>query len=322
MHSFEMIKGILAAWITSPIRSVREIHPGRVFKVDCADGNPLILKDAGEANPQLIRRLEFEHEVLRHLHRANIPVAVPVLDREGNSFVFHDGHLYTLSPYLETNNRWLDLDLQGLKRLNYNCGAAIARLHLALVTFPKEKLERRTWRTVLPDVLLEECIPAIKLCLSGQDRTDFDAIISDVAEEMHATMIRLPEQLIHRDCHHGNIIMDGEQVSGFVDCDHISLGPRVFDIADFIVHMIKQDIADPKRTSDWFSLFPQVLEGYQEESALLEVEKGALYVVMLGVLLMFVDWFFKVGNPEKARSVLDAFVWMYRNQKAIRVRIA
>jgi Ser/Thr protein kinase RdoA (MazF antagonist) len=48
-----------------------------------------------------------------------------------------------------------------------------------------------------------------------------------------ATLRGLPEQLIHRDCHPGNVLVDGTRVIGFIDCDHLCIGPRLFDVACF-----------------------------------------------------------------------------------------
>ncbi|MEJ5308725.1 MAG: hypothetical protein WHX52_03055 [Anaerolineae bacterium] len=113
----------------------------------------------------------------------------------------------------------------------------------------------------------------------------------------------------------------GEQVSGFIDCDHLSLGPRVFDLADFIVHMIKQDVTDPERTAAWFGLFPAVIQGYEMETPLLKEEKEALYYVMFGVLLMLAGCFFQTGDAAKARSELEAIDWMYHHRQEILDRI-
>ena len=315
------VKEVLAAWDIGAAQAIVDIHPGEVYKVECVTGTSFVLKNIGEQGPQTVARFQFEHQVLRHLDSTGISVALPIPNQEGELLVLRNGNLYTLSPYLTANNKWLELDLEGLRRLNRNCGAAIARLHVALATFPAQDLENRTWKTVLPDDLFDHWIPSIRQNISQQERGEFETIVADIAADMRVTMEDLPTQLIHRDCHHGNIIVDEDQVSGFIDYDHLSIGPRIFDLADFIVHMIKQHVADRERTSEWYDLFPAVLQGYDEENPLLEDEKQALCYVMLGVLLIFAGWLFEVARPEKAQPELEAFAWMYHNRQRIRDRI-
>ncbi len=312
---------ILTAWDIGPVQAIVDLHLGNVFYVEHVAGAPVILKNIGKDNPQVAARFAFEYEVLCHLDRCGISVALPIPNRKGELLVAKDGHFFTLSPYLTSHNQWLELDFEGLKRLNHNCGAAIGKLHVALAAFPTADLEHRTWKTVFPDMLFDHSIPVIQRNVTQPERETFDAIIADIAADMWATMENLPMQLIHRDCHHGNIIVDGEQVSGFIDCDHLSLGPRVFDLADFIVHMIKQDVADPERTAAWFGLFPAVIQGYEKETPLLQEEKQALYYVMVGVLLGLAGWFFDTGDAAKARSELEAIRWMYHHRQEILGRI-
>lgn len=312
---------IVTAWDIGAVQATVDLHLGNVYRIERATGAPLILKNIGRDSPHIAARFAFECDVLRHLDRSGILVALPMPNREGELLVARDGCLYTLSPYLTTNNRWLELDFEGLKRLNRNCGAAIARLHAALATFPTEDLESRTWKTTLANSLSDRWIPAIQQNIPAQEREIFDAIIADIAADIQATTENLPMQLIHRDCHHGNIVVDGEQVSGFIDCDHLSIGPRVFDLADFIVHMIKQHVADRERTAEWFDLFPAVIQGYEEEAPLSREEKRAIYYMMLGILIMLAGWFFETGEPAKASSELAAINWMYHHRQKIYDRI-
>lgn len=308
---------ILTVWDIGPVQTIVDLHLGNVFRVERAAGAPVILKNIGKDTPQVAARFAFECEVLYHLDRYGVSVALPIPNRNGELLVAKEGYLYTLSPYLTSHNQWLELDFEGLRRLNYNCGAAIGKLHTALAAFPTAGLEHRTWETVLPDMLFGHSIPVIQRSVTRPEREAFDAIIADIATDLRVTTEHLPTQLIHRDCHHGNIVVDGEQVSGFIDCDHLSRGPRVFDLADFIVHMIKQDVADPERTAAWFGLFPAVIQGYEKETPLLREEKQALYYVMLGVLLMLAGWFFETGDAAKAHAELEAIRWMYQQRQKV-----
>jgi Ser/Thr protein kinase RdoA (MazF antagonist) len=312
-----MISALIHNWNVGAVREAHEIHPGRVWRVAGVDGRAYILKDIG-AGPDVERRFAFERDVLRHLDRAGVGVALPIPDRRGQALVEHGGRLYTLSPYLATEDRWQELDLEGLARLNHNCGAAIARLHAALATFSTHGLAQRTWRTHLPDEWFVRSIPAIQRGLASREQAAFDRLIQAVEGEMRTAASGLPEQLIHRDCHHGNIVVHGEQVSGFVDCDHLSLGPRVLDLADFLVHAVKGHVADRQATERWFVLAPALLEGYQGENPLSDPERRALYATMLGILLMFAAWFYETGPPQHAPRELETLAWMVEQRARIR----
>jgi Ser/Thr protein kinase RdoA (MazF antagonist) len=248
-------------------------------------------------------------------------VALPQRDRSGHPSHLYEGNRFTLSPFLETGRSWLELDEAGLRRLNANCGAAIGRLHNSLASFPQANLEQRTWRTDFSEPWFNDIIQNIQKHLAPPERKAFVPILDESAVDIQASARGLPEQLIHRDCHHGNIVVQGEQVTGFVDCDHLSLGPRVFDLANFVIHMIKHSVNVPQRTAEWFRLFPAVLQGYQHTNPLGTREQQAVYWMLLGILILFVDWFYKTGSPEKALSDLEAFAWIARNRKQIQTRM-
>jgi Ser/Thr protein kinase RdoA (MazF antagonist) len=171
---------------------------------------------------------------------------------------------------------------------------------------------------VLPDEWFGRSIPAIRQGLATRDRAAFGRMIQVVEGEMRTAACGLPEQLIHRDCHHGNIVVHGEQVSGFVDCDHLSLGPRVLDLADFLVHAVKGHVANRQATEQWFVLCPAVLEGYQGENPLSDHERRAVYSMMLGILLMFAAWFYETGTPQHAPRELETLAWMVEQRARIR----
>ena len=60
----------------------------------------------------------------------------------------------------------------------------------------------------------------------------FKVSLAEVESEMAAAFADLPRQLVIWDCHPGNVAVDGYDVSGFIDCDHLSIAPRIFDLAD------------------------------------------------------------------------------------------
>ena len=91
----------------------------------------------------------------------------------------------------------------------------------------------------------------------------------------------------------------------------------MLDLADFLVHGIKGRVADPEATEMWSELLPAVLEGYEAKNPLAERERRAVYVMMLGILLMFAAWFYEVGTPQHAPRELETLAWMVEQRARI-----
>ena len=130
---------VLNAWGIQPYRPLEEIHPSRVFKVHRVIGDALILKDVGE---HAVERLLFEIDVLKHLSASGVPVAVPLKAVQGQCVVDAHETRFTLSPCLVKEG---DPEPAGWEERIPGYGAAFARLHLALATYPTEGLAEKTW---------------------------------------------------------------------------------------------------------------------------------------------------------------------------------
>src|SRR6185369_11375613 len=98
---------------------------------------------------------------------------------------------------------------------------------------------------------------------------------------IQAALQGLPEQLIHRDCHPGNILVDGTRVIGFIDCDHLCLAPRLFDLAYYVVHHIKWQTDNDAGTRRVLASVPRLLEGYRARASLPPAEAASLPHAML-----------------------------------------
>jgi Ser/Thr protein kinase RdoA (MazF antagonist) len=308
---------LLSAWDIDTLRDVTEISAERVYKVEALDGPALLLKRIGADEEAVARRFAFECDVLEHLQARGVPLGLPMATRMGGRSVARDGILYTLSPFLRSENRGLSLDREALRRLNRNCGRAIGLMDEALAAFPSEGLSERTWRTRYPEDLHERWIPSVRAGLSGRDIGGFMALMDEALPEMDAALRGLEGQLIHRDCHHGNVVVEGEDVSGFVDFDHLSLGPRLFDPAYFIAHMIKGGRGSEGWEEEFFDLFPAVLRGYAEARGVRPREALAIPPLMEAMFIMFAGWSCELGRPADALAELESLAWVHRNRLRI-----
>ena len=100
---------------------------------------------------------------------------------------------------------------------------------------------------------------------------------------------RLGEQPIFLDVHLGNVRMLDNQFLGFIDCDHICLGPRLRDISGALSSMVRyvgrnglpKDGGRQHQRALWLEHFGQYLSGYNEVSRLTVLERDTLWLAML-----------------------------------------
>ena len=324
MEIVPSIMEILKQWGFQSAAECQTLNPD-VYKIEANRGQWLILKrltlkHIGGNESRKINRLHLEYDVLSHLHKSGIPVALPILSDDGQPYVTFGKELYCLSPCL-VNNPGVIRNASERDMLYRNYGCALARLHQALETYPDRDIASRTWRTDLIRQVFDEAIPCIFENQSPEQHRALTRMVSEIEPKMRALCSALPEQLIHRDCNPGNVLVDHFEVSGFVDCDHFSIGTRIFDLGYFLVHLVKWDVGNERETAMWLNHYNQVIIGYETVQPLQKQERDALFYVMLGVLLIFADHFYRHSNrngiAERVKVELDTFRWMYRNRQSI-----
>jgi Ser/Thr protein kinase RdoA (MazF antagonist) len=109
---------------------------------------------------------------------------------------------------------------------------------------------------------------------------------SDIAERfarrrssMTVALADLPTQLIHGDLTPENVVLRRPApVSGFIDFDHLPLGPRVWDIAKYLSRRIRSRWrhGSPALDSGRLAHLPGFLIGYHESNPLTSAEIAAL----------------------------------------------
>ncbi len=322
MTEIQRARDALGFWTKhiGPITGLEVTHQNRaggevaVWTATTEHGEQFILKDiTGNLNA---RRVKTEYDLLRHLQAHGVPVAVPVLSDDGQPDVKDQERLYLLYPLLPDDHSIPPADI---KRVYANIGAAVARLHKALATYPGQI---DSWTMNLPHRIVEEAVPHIQGLLDGQGAEAFRQAVAALKNEMVEALGNLPMQYIHGDCHGGNYLLYRGDVSGFIDLDHLPTGPRVYDIGYMLADMAKAQFFDNHAHQGWLDSFDCVIDGYQRESSLSGREKDALWFVMLATQVLFVDWFFEHDQNELARKNLEAFYWIYRHRAEITSRIS
>jgi Ser/Thr protein kinase RdoA (MazF antagonist) len=316
----EGVADLLDLWDVTASGRLEELSPEGIYRLMTGYGVALILNDLGPGDWQVLGRFGFEYIILRHLQAAGIPVALPLADRHGRIAVAWRGHNYTLSPCLPDDGGALTGPDRHLLLRNY--GAAIARMHRALATFPQEDIRDWIEPIDLASEVFDTGFPIILPYLTGEQAGRFRAIRSALAQKMPAAFQGLTQQLIHRDCHAENLLSCGTQITGIVDWDHLAVGPRILDPAYFAVQLAKRQVRDPQAMARWLDEFPLLLAGYQAVSPLLESEKAALPYVMIAVPVLFAYWAIETGHSDDyIQTELDTLSWSYDNLEVIQRRV-
>jgi Ser/Thr protein kinase RdoA (MazF antagonist) len=269
-------------------------------------GPTFILKDISHA-PDLTR-LEFTRNVLTHVARTGLRVPIPLLSRSAQTAVPSQGRFYLLSEFIEAGEYPSDPELQA--ELFYHTGQAIATLHQALASYPDKEVSRKTWRedlagraagwiSTLGDGLPEPQAVVVKRV--GLER----------GAAIEAALRGQPEQLIHRDCHPGNILVQQTRVIGFIDCDHLCIGPRLFDLAYYAVHHLKWVTDDEAATHRWLTNLPHLLTGYRSQQSLSQAEAAAIPYGMMAYHLLLAHWFMGLPRRESIALELRALDWIH-----------
>lgn len=286
-----------------------------VFRV-ASTGGDFILKEVGAVSTQgddPVRKLAAQYDLLRYLKGCGVPVAVPQPTDAGQHLLQHEDHFYTLTPSLP---QALGED-DDLSRVFYNTGTAIARLHRALAAYTGPIY---SWTMDLPSRTLNDMAPIIVQHQSTEERARFNAVIAGIRAPLTAHLTGLPSHYIHGDCHGGNMLRVGEQITGFIDLDHLPFGPRTYDLCYRLTDDGKKMINDRSAAEKWFNdLVPSLFAGYEEEIPLTAAEKDAAPYMMMGICLLFAGWLFEHNILlDVARDNLLLFYWLDEHRDRVR----
>lgn len=312
---------LLGAWsgvFSSPV--ITELTPGRVWEVATERGDRYVLKKVSTLNaPDPARRFTDEARIVTYLLQRGVPVAVPVLSDDGKAYATDDdGAPYAVFPMLPQGDADDDPGLD--PALFQNVGAAIARLHAALADCP---FGVESWE-VGPDVLkatwqnLEDRLPAAALTeLSARVRPRWDSIVQALSAA---------PQRVHGDVHGGNLLTDGEEVTGIIDCDHLPLAPRGYDLGYYLAFAVQWRLVDGGQTSQPVDeatpfITRHLLTGYDAVSRLTRQENDDLPALALFAALGLIDYFVREHDLVE-ESWLRTAHWIGDNFDTLRLPVS
>jgi len=138
--------------------------------------------------------------------------------------------------------------------------------------------------------------------------------IIDECELFKAIYKSLPRQLIHRDIHLKNIILDGKFDVHFIDFDSCEINIRIYDLAYFGVTLLESinNIDELKR---WQDLFVYFFHGYYQDNKLNQVEVYSIWKMFFVLQICFIRYYFEKDNNRKdAEKRINKLVYVYNHR--------
>lgn len=318
MASLDDATEVLKSWGISPHGALEVVRPDRLFKVGQSTGDDLFLKDIGNCPPET---LAFQFDVLQYLAASGLPVAVPLRSVQGHQAVSAHGTLFILIPSVVRRDA---APPSGWEDRVVSFGETIARLHLALATYPKEKVDGRTWFNDPLRETFDLYVPKLLQTLSGEQASQLASRVRGLEGEMQGALEGLPVQLIHRDLHDNHLPCSGDQVVGILECDHVSLGSPMIDLAYFLHHSIKwlQEgdgtmVNNQDGLNWWLSWVPRLLQAYDRVRPLSAKERASLPYMMIWVVLMLANWYIEHGHHAEGQLYGNLFVFAHEHRHRI-----
>lgn len=279
----------LRAWESAIGSATLEPLPvinNRIWLVTAEDGRRFVLKLLPVYPPGVGPIEEFR--VLTHLQEAGIPVALPVVTDAATIHAPIGDRFYALVPYLphDSGNHETGPDPSGAARA---VGAAIARIGIALAQCP--------WpvRSYVDDPAREtvdDTIPKLP--------AELNAEVAPFAARLRAAVVDLPAQRTVGDCNAGNVLLQGSRVTGFIDLDHLPLGPRIRDLSYYVASRLRRlrGEGDESGTEALVAVLPDYLAGYRETCPLTTRELAAFVPLMVLVEVDHASWFVHGRHPD------------------------
>jgi Ser/Thr protein kinase RdoA (MazF antagonist) len=308
------IQSIILNWDTGEIEQIDKVNTpsGKVHSIKLKNGQKYFLKEKNNYG-------EIDKELLLHekLSKHGIEISVPMLNLQKEYFVEKDAKLYCLYKALSGRVFHQHFDNGALKRA-FLYGKSIALLHNGLKEsnldnlIPEMNLKEQLENWAIPTILKETDV----------DNKIIQSIISDLKQNLLFIINTLPIQLIHRDAHPGNIVLNEDQISGFIDFDISRTGIRLFDLCYCSTSILMSNFDDSNSREMWIKILKELIKGYKNINPLSENESKSIIHVIYSIQIIFVAYFYDLGNRDVAKINLEALYWIHKKKHVIQEEIS
>jgi Ser/Thr protein kinase RdoA (MazF antagonist) len=297
---------VLRHWVIGKVVSVDPIpsYWGKAASVTTLDQTSYVLKERGSPS-----QVEKEYDLLCHLHRRSLPVAVPLLTTARLPFAVHAGRTFALCPRL-MGSVVTDHYSPGAEGRATAFGAAIGSLHRALKTYPHAQ---QFQELRLVEHVSTWAVPTIERHAEHVAVERIRAISDDFEKALSPIYADLPQQLIHRDPNPSNILFTSGRLAGFLDFDMVTRCAKVFDPCYCASSMLVGGWRLPQNRNTWLVLLQALMRGY----GLTQTEGRAVFPALLAIQLMFMAFSLDRGQLDAARCNEDVLHWLASKRSAL-----
>ncbi|MBE5958930.1 MAG: hypothetical protein E7254_08750 [Lachnospiraceae bacterium] len=252
-------------------------------------------------------------KMLTALGKEKIPVPQIIKNAEQKDYVEEEKQYWILTTKLKGSNivNMASCDKEWFVQM----GRIIANLHKA---FNKCEAEIEYWNNSLLGEM--ESWVSDNLFKKELDYISREDIVNTI-DELKKVDKELPRNLIHRDVHLGNFLFDKGKFSGYIDFDLSQKSIRIFDLCYFLLGLLLEEEENKVSEERWFEIVRYIVNGYDSEMRLSEVEKYSIPVVMKNIELLFVGYF--IGEKDEVAAIESAklFYFVKDNEEKIRIGI-
>ncbi len=302
----------LRSWNIGNIAAIEPLSSywGRTSLVKTVHGHRFVLKEKSD-----LSQTEQEFRLLSSLSKVGAPVAVPVRTVDAASYALNGGKIFCLYPKLPGKIITEHYAANATARAEA-LGKAIGFLHTcflkcgSLISYQDMHLMKQ---------IREWAIPSIRQHKTTVDGDSLEKVWREVEQEMDPLYEHLPKQLIHRDPGPTNILFDKGRLTGFIDFETVTRGPRIFDVCYCGTLLLVSGFPDTEKMQSWPTLFRSLVKGYQEVCPLNSSELSVLYGTLAAIELQFVAFSLETQDDGAARCNASVLNWLSANRGLILV---
>lgn len=310
MEAKPKLNDLICNWDIGEITSAAGIYyTGQVFLIKTAGGRKYILKQKKDFN-----KIMPECMLLKALEGMKLPVPAPVAARTGGYSVQAGDKYFCLYPYISggvTQHYYTP----GAEERAGVYGRTIALLHAGMKKYGL--FSGFEYMDMVQEVYFNS-LPVILRSSASSEAVQAARAAEEFKESVMRVYKDLPVQLIHKDMHPVNLLLDGgNRLLGIIDFDSAAIGPRVFDPCYCSAYMLINGYEDHDKRRRWFTLLKCLVQGYESVQSLTPAEREAYWCGMEAALFILDGVFFKVNNTRLAEKTRQVITWVRDNKTKI-----
>lgn len=293
---------VLSAWHL--LADASHAAGSRVTKLQTPSGC-LYLK-VSEATESVERDLDL----LDYLASARLPVPRYIVTRTGQRYTVAEGKTFWLSRELPGHHFAQFHGPVGLEEAG-RLAARLGELHRVLVSAPDPQrfpAFRDSAENLLAGLLARA--------------TPFDVDRLQRLRGRVSSVAALPNQLIHRDFHRGNVLFTGEALSGFLDFDLVHEGPRLFDVCYCASSALSESFYEAGYAEYWVTVVRTIFRAYGLNAGLSRQERSLAWSMLMTIELICMRGCLEKQDLDAARMNQGMLFWIDDHRSQLEAAIA